>query len=113
MGFAPAIGFVAYVIGRRFSVLHRFKGPPAVGTGAAFLASFLLYTATRAAFPWEYVALVMAVAAILVVTRKWEVPVLAGTFFVCLIYPLAGGATEYAPANLAAAAYLFAEALRE
>jgi dolichol kinase len=110
-GWAAALAFGTYVAGRRFSVLRKFEGPPAVIAGSSFLLCLITYAAVRLNFPWEYLGLSLAVAAILVVTRRWEVPALAGSFLVALIYPLSGGDTSLVPPVIAVSVYLFAEAL--
>ena len=110
-GWFLAVSFAAYAVGRRLPTHRRFRGDAAVEAGTSFLLSALVGAAVAGGFPWEYLAVGGGVAAALSVTRSWQVPVLAVSLLIGVLYPLSDGNPALAPAVILTSAYLFGEAL--
>ncbi len=110
-GWHLVISFAAYAAGRRFPFYRRFKGDAAVEAGAAFLLSMLVSAALPGSFPWEYLILALVVSGVLFVTKRWQVPVLAVSLLIGVLYPITEGNPLFTPAVVFATAYLFGEAL--
>jgi dolichol kinase len=110
-GWHLVIAFGAYATGRRFPLYHRFNGEPAIEAGAAFLLCVVVDAAVHGSFPWVYIALAGGVAAALSAARRWQVPVLAVSFLIAVLYPLSEGRSDVSPAVVGVSVYLFWEAL--
>lgn len=106
-----AFSFAAYAAGRRFPVYPRLRGVPAVEAGAAFMLSILIGSAVSGDFPLEILGLAAAVAAALSITRRWQIPMLAVSFLIGIIYPLAEGDRVITLPVVLLSVYLFGEAL--
>ncbi len=116
-GWYLAATFGAYVLGRRFPIYRRFnrvavaRGAPAIEAGAAFLLSIVLQAAVSGTVLPAVVVIMIAVAALLSVTRAWQVPILSVSILAGFFLPLAESCGGLSPATVLVSGYLAFEAV--